>query len=42
MELKHVSVNVKIIQHTKKIIAGAPANVFVRIASIKKVLLMIQ
>ena len=40
--IKHVYVNVKIIVSAKKIIAGILAHVFVRIASIKNVLLMIQ
>ena len=31
--IKHVNVNVKIIVHTKKIIVGIPAHIFVRIAS---------
>ena len=39
---KHVKVNVKIIISTKKGKVGVPSHVFVRIASIQKVLLIIQ
>ena len=40
--IEHVSVNVKIIVHAKKTIVGTQAHVFVRIANIKKVLLILQ
>ena len=39
---KHVNVNVKIIVTAKKIIVGILAHAFVRIASILKVLLILQ
>ena len=39
---KLVNVNVKIIVHTNKIIVGILVHVFVRIASIQKVLLILQ
>ena len=40
--IKHVNMNVKIIVSSKKVIAGIPASVFVRIVSIKKLLLILQ
>ena len=40
--IKLVSVNIKTIAHTKKIIAGMLAHVFEWIASIQKVLLILQ
>ena len=40
--IKHVNVNVKIVLSAKKVIAGILAHIFVRIASIQKVLLMLQ
>ena len=40
--IKHVNMNVKIIVSSKKVIAGIPAPVFVRIVSIKKLLLILQ
>ena len=40
--MKHVNVNVNIIVHAKTIIVGILAPVFVRIASIYKVLLKLQ
>ena len=39
---KHVNVNVKIVVHAKKTIVGTLTHVFVRIANIKKVLLILQ
>ena len=40
--IKHVNMNVKIIVSSKKVIDGIPAPVFVRIVSIKKLLLILQ
>ena len=40
--IKHENGSVKNITHVKKIIAGILAHVFVRIASIKKVLMTLQ
>ena len=39
---KHVNVNVKIMISAKKIIAGILAHIFVRIASIEKILQILQ
>ena len=40
--IKHVNVNVKIIAGAKNITLGVLAHVFVRIASIQKILLILQ
>ena len=40
--IKHVNVNLEIVVHAKKTIVGTLTHVFVRIANIKKVLLILQ
>ena len=40
--IKHINVNLKVIVNATKIIVGILADIFVRIASISKVLLILQ